>query len=273
MKIGCHAQTWGGVRGHPGGVGSLAHLTYLSKAPFSRAAKEIRLLGYQAMEAFDGDVLAWQADGVDVRRSGLELSGVYTAGQFVYDDAWADERAKFERVIASARDMGAGHLIIGGGSVRAQGVSPGDPGLIARRLDEVQELAAAAGIAAHFHPHPHPDGYTEEQTDEILGLCSVGLCPDLGVLAKGGVEPISFVERHIGRIGYLHLKDSLNGEDIEVGQGAVDIEGVMRVLGAAGFDGWLVAELDASEASPYASHVAILSHITDVLLPAMKGSE
>ena len=63
------------------------------------------------MEAFDGDVLAWQAEGFDVRRSGLELSGVYTAGQFVYDDAWADERAKFERVIASARDMGAGHRL------------------------------------------------------------------------------------------------------------------------------------------------------------------
>lgn len=267
MKIACHTQTWGGVRGHPAGVGSIKDLTYLARPDFARASKEIALLGFDGLEAFDGDVLAWHRAGLDIAATGLTLSGVYAGGQFIYDDAWPDEKAKFADVIDAARTLGAKNLVIGGGAVRARGVQSEDPVKIAQRLDEVGEMADRAGISAHFHPHPHPHGYSEAQTDETLDKTQIGLCPDLGVLAKGGVEPVGFCRRHAKRITYLHLKDSRNGEDIEIGQGDVDMEGVLTALVSAGFDGWMVAELDASDASPFASVQAMMGHIQSRLMP------
>ncbi|WP_127143917.1 sugar phosphate isomerase/epimerase family protein [Pelagibacterium montanilacus] len=272
MKIGCHCQTWGGVHGHPAGVGSIKDMVYRARPPFARATKEIRLVGFEGIEAFDGDVIEWHQARLDVAATGLTLSGVYTGGQFIYPDAWADERTKFERVIDAARALGARNLVVGGGAVRANGVGPDDCAMMADRLDELAGIADRAGLVAHFHPHPHPDGYNQDQVENILGRTAIGLCPDLGVLAKGGVEPVDFCRRYASRISYLHLKDSRNGQDIEVGQGTVDIEGVVSALVDAGFDGWVVAELDASESTPFASAQAMHRHIETRLIPIARGT-
>jgi len=267
MKIGCHVQTWGAVRGHPAGSQSLKDFVLLSRAPFHRALKEIALCGYDGVEAFDGDVLAWHAAGLDVRRQGLELSGVYTAAQFIYGDVWPDEVARLQGVIDASASLGAANLVVGGGAVRAGGVRADDPAILADRLSEVADMAERRGVTAHFHPHPHPEGYAAEHLDEILRRTPIRVCPDLAVLVKGGVDPVAFARAHAGRIAYVHLKDIRDGEDVEVGQGTIDMRGVVEALARAGFDGWLVAELDASETTPMESARSMLHVIRSDLAP------
>jgi inosose dehydratase len=273
MNLSCHAQTWGAVRGHPAGTQSIKDLVLLSKAPFHKALKEIRLVGFNGVEAFDGDVLEWYAQGLSVDRTGLKLSGVYTSAQFIYDDAWPDEREKLTRVIQASAKMGASNLAIGGGAVRTNGVAAGDVDRLARHLDEVAEIARDHNVRPHFHPHPHPNGYTSEHLEELFEKTSVGICPDLAVLAKGDLDPVAFIKTYATRISYIHLKDIRNGEDIEVGQGEIDLKGVVRVLAGASFKGWLVAELDASESTPAESARAMLGYIREELLPLFLHQE
>jgi inosose dehydratase len=81
------------------------------------------------------------------------------------------------------------------------------------------------------------------------------------VLAGG--DPIDAVRRWGGRINHLHLKDVdrtrvaeilaagggmaqvwSGGAFVAFGSGDVDLPGVMDLMSAAGFDGWVVVEQD-----------------------------
>ena len=130
-------------------------------------------------------------------------------------------------------------------------------------LDRAAARAAERGLTATFHPHV---GTMVEKRDEVyrvLDGSAIPLCLDTGHLMIGGTDPASLARDAAARIGHVHLKDVAapvarkvaSGETSyargvagglyrPLGQGDVDLAGVIGALEAADYRGWYVLEQD-----------------------------
>ena len=109
---------------------------------------------------------------------------------------------------------------------------------------------------------PSWSGCLDEVDESILKICF-----DTGHHSYAGFDPVAFMKRHIGRIGYMHFKDidprvkarviasrtgfyEACGQGIfcNLGDGDVDFPAVRQVLLDAGFEGWCTVEQDCDPA-------------------------
>ena len=130
-------------------------------------------------------------------------------------------------------------------------------------LDRLAELAAARGVKAVLHPHVGTMIEKPDEVQRVLENSSISLCLDTGHLLIGGTDPAALTRQAPERIAHTHLKDvdaSLakrvqageltytqavrEGMYRILGQGDVDIAGVIRELESHGYDGWYVLEQD-----------------------------
>jgi inosose dehydratase len=146
------------------------------------------------------------------------------------------------------------------------------PGL-AEVLHTLGDEAIRAGHRLAFHPHA---GTFIETPDEVSRLVAatdprrVGICLDVGHYLVGGGDPVEALRWLGSRVTHVHLKDvdpdvleSLRtgtlvgfGRAIrarvftELGAGALDLLGCLRVLAERDYDGWLMVEQDSSWSPP-----------------------
>jgi inosose dehydratase len=136
-------------------------------------------------------------------------------------------------------------------------------------LDRAAARAAERGLMATLHPHV---GTMVEKTDEVrrvLDGSAIALCLDTGHLLIGGTDPAELARAAARRIGHVHLKDVTasvarnvasgeisftrgvaSGLFRPLGQGDVDVAGVVAALEAADYRGWYVLEQDTMLAGP-----------------------
>lgn len=259
MRIGYSAITWGGVVGTAGGVGSIADLFYATAGDTRDAVREIAASGYTGVEVFDGDLLAY-ADDPDrllsvLAACGVELVSVYSGANFIFDDIAADEFAKVERAASLAARFGATRLVFGGGAKRSAGARKGDIRALGRGLDRAGEIAAAHGLGASYHPHLGTLVETPDALAALFDCCAVQFCPDTAHLAAGGGDPAELIATYSDRLGHVHLKDLARATTTfqPLGEGELDLDGVLTALERAEYDDWLVVELDSYEGDPAAA--------------------
>lgn len=260
MKLGCHTITWGGVYGNPVGVTSAKDSTYIVPGDLQQALREIAALGFDGTELFDGNVDAWPG-GIPALRElldalDLEPIAIYTGGSLVYDEILPAERWRIDRALANAVELGAPHLVIGGGAQRHdRGADDADYDRLARALDDIAESAAARGVTAHYHPHLSTIAETPEQIEQVFSRTSISFCPDTAHQAAAGGDPAELIRRYADRISYVHLKDARLDPlaFVPVGEGDLDVVGILRALDDVGFDGWMTLELDSYDGEPRAA--------------------
>jgi inosose dehydratase len=136
-------------------------------------------------------------------------------------------------------------------------------------LDRAATRAAERGLLATLHPHV---GTMVEKRDEVyrvLDGSGIALCLDTGHLLIGGTDPAELACAAAGRIGHVHLKDAsasvarrvASGELTytqgvaaglyrPLGQGDIDVAGVVAALEAADYRGWYVLEQDTTLNGP-----------------------
>lgn len=131
------------------------------------------------------------------------------------------------------------------------------------QLDRVADRAADRGVRAVLHPHMGTLVETREDVDRVLHGSSVPLCVDTGHLLVGGTDPVQLVRDVPDRVAHTHLKDVDAGLAAAVrsgatpytdavrdglfrplGDGDVDVAGLVSALDTAGYDGWYVLEQD-----------------------------
>ncbi len=136
-------------------------------------------------------------------------------------------------------------------------------------LDSLSGNAAARGVTVALHPHVGTLVETHAEVRRVLDGSDVGLCLDTGHLLLGGTDPVALAERHADRVAHVHLKDVDDATAVRVhsgeldfgdavraglfrplGDGDVDVAGIVRVLQGAGYDGWYVLEQDVMLAGP-----------------------
>jgi inosose dehydratase len=137
------------------------------------------------------------------------------------------------------------------------------------------ELADAApdGVRVAFHPHTATWVESPDEVEALAGRLpgtGAGICLDVGHYIVGGGEPARAIRHYGPLITHLHMKDvegsvvarlrsgELDGfagavrERIftELGNGVLDLAGVLEQLAAIDYDGWLMVEQDSTWLAP-----------------------
>lgn len=249
MKLGYQTNTWGGVVGHPAGVTSVKDSYYLANGSTEQALADIAAAGYDGFELFDGNLMQYadqpKAFEAMIARSGLRFTGVYVGGNFIYPDLIADELYKIEQGAQLAASLGAEHLVIGGGAVRASGATEDDYERLADALNRLDAMGNKLGLTASYHPHMGTIVQAPDQLHRLMRLTDIGLCPDTAHIEAGGGDPVEVIRTYIDRIPYVHFKDYANGQFAPLGTGSQKFDEMLAILKAHGYDGWLTVELDA----------------------------
>jgi inosose dehydratase len=133
--------------------------------------------------------------------------------------------------------------------------------------------AKRLGHPIAFHNHAGTYVETPDELDRLVAATDprrVGLCLDVGHAILAGGDPVAILERYGERVVHVHLKDvapepiaalrdgRLTGflPALEarvfapLGSGLLDLPGVLRVLAARRYHGWLMVEQDTSWEPP-----------------------
>jgi inosose dehydratase len=121
-------------------------------------------------------------------------------------------------------------------------------------VNAIAERAADAGITCSYHPNS-PEGsiYRTYEDYKILlnGLNStlIGYTPDVGHIAKAGMDPIEIVKEYRSLINLIHFKDMFaDGRWAPTGEGIIDFHDITHYLLDTYYKGWIIMEDEADKA-------------------------
>ena len=120
-------------------------------------------------------------------------------------------------------------------------------------VNDISERAADKGIVCSYHPNS-PEGsiYRTEEDYKILlnGLSeNIGYTPDVGHIAKVGMDPLSIVKEYRNKVNLVHYKDMYNdGRWAATGEGDIDFDAITKYLIDTNYEGWIVMEDECDEA-------------------------
>jgi inosose dehydratase len=270
MRLGHEANAWGGVVGHPVGVTSIKELFYLTPGDTLATIGEVAAAGYEGVELFDGN-LGEHADDLGPLRAALDehgvgLIGVYSGANFVFSEILPEELWRIRKACEWASELGGEHLVLGGGAQRTEAPTDADYDRLAAGLDEAARIAEGHGLVASFHPHLTTIVESPDQVDRVFSRTDIRFCPDTGHLQAGGGDPVQLVRDYRDRIEHVHIKDlDESGAFVPLGQGVLDVAGVIAVLRETGFDGWLTVETDGWDGDPSEGARESRAYLRDVL--------
>ena len=160
----------------------------------------------------------------------------------------------------------------------------------------IDEICAAHGLQQVLHSHVQTVVETKDDINRVLDTCDVNFCLDTGHMAIGGQDPVAFAKEAMERVGHVHLKDvrldmvppvlrrevslmaaTQAGLFTPLGQGDVDILGVVQTLESAGYRGWYVIEQDtaitdglpAEGEGPIHQVTTSMQYLADVVAPTL----
>jgi inosose dehydratase len=283
----------------------------LAGAPISWGVCEVPGWGYQLSvdrvlrEMLDIDLVATEfgpdgflPDDPNQRANTLATYGLRAVGGFVpvvAHDPHHDPLPAVDTVLDGFVAADAGVLVLA--AVTGQDGYDQRPALtddewktLFANLERITAHASGRGIQACLHPHVGTVVETRDDVYRLLEGSTVPLCLDTGHLLVGGTDPATVVREVPGRVVHTHLKDVderlarrvrtgevtyteavRGGMYRPLGQGDVDIAGIVRTLQADGYTGWYVMEqdtvLDAEPTGPgpvedVAASVAYLRSLT-----------
>jgi inosose dehydratase len=267
-------------------------------APAAAVLNEIARLGFAGIQQGrgfpEGDALRRELELRNLRLA--ELYSALPAGpDGLADDAAEVARRDLDRLAAAGGEM----LVValdGGGERDAWSgrVAVGTPQWSASAYQDLADLladlvgAAPDGAQVSFHPHT---ATWIEAPDEVaalaarLGDTGAGICLDVGHYLVGGGEPARAIRALGPLVTHVHLKDvdpavlaRLRSGELagfgaavreriftELGNGALDLHGVLSTLDAIGYSGWLMVEQDSSWLPP-ATAAAVGKRVLDYAL-------
>jgi inosose dehydratase len=130
-------------------------------------------------------------------------------------------------------------------------------------LGEVVQRCRDRGHEPTFHYETGTHVESPAEIERVLEVSDIGLCLDTGHLLLAGGDPVGALRAWASRINHVHLKDARRAIRAGIiadeapataiwdraafpplGQGDLDVDGVLAELRAMGYGGWLVVEQD-----------------------------
>ena len=238
-----------------------------------RVLGEMREIGFAATESGPPGYLP---EAPRERRSLLQRYGLGLAAGFlatVLHDPAANGIAQIEVEARGLAASGADAIVVAAAWPsadydRRQRLSQEQWSRLQEGLAAAEQIAAICGLTLAFHPHVGTAVQSAEDVETLLNRTDVNLCLDTGHIYLGGGDPTEVAATWGHRIRHVHLKNvddrvasafkagELSYSDAvrrglytTLGDGDLDIAGVVdRILGT-GYTGWFVLEQDISLAT------------------------
>ncbi len=270
---------------------------------WTRVLDECKAAGYDGIElgpiGFMPEDPALLGDALAARD--LELIGGVVFRPFHDVAKWDELKDAAMRTCKSLVAHGAKHLVL------IDSISPRRANTAGRSL-EAEQMSSAEwdGFISRFHDiarmgneeygltvslHPHAAGFMDFEAEierllEEIDAHLLKLCLDTGHSHYAGIDPVTFMQHHIGRLAYVHFKDidpavradvvakrtdfyKACGQGIfcNLGKGMTDFHAVRNLLLDAGYDGWCTVEQDCDPAgttSPVDDARANRNHLSSI---------
>jgi inosose dehydratase len=229
-----------------------------------QAIKDVASLGYHGYESFGNVLEAWEPKGglgQHLQAAKLPLRSAYCPVNLIDPAKRKDEVDKMVRWGKLIKKLGGAVSVIGPNGVQRDTYNFKEhrANIIAALNEIGKALDGDAGTIGVLHQHTGTCVESREETYSVMEAVDtryVKFGPDIGQLQKGGSDPVKVVKDFQSLIRHVHLKDYDGGEHYlgycPLGQGKVDIPGVLDLLEKSGGDLMVMVELDPSPKMPLA---------------------
>lgn len=256
---------------------------------FWKGVEELGSLGFKATEADDNLAKLSSVYKTETKQVRDRLSRHGMQMVALYHGLPVDDGSRFDEAVAEGMAVGkfmqeAGIPIfnLSGGQRTPGGNPPADFQALARLVNELgKRLTDEYGIQLGYHPHTNSMIENRAEIGRMMEMTDpryFNLCPDTGHLLAGGSDPLEVFRTYQSRIIYLHFKDwdpnmitartaqtGRKGGFPELGEGIVPLPRLAEFLLKAGYDKWVMIEIDSSRTTPLDSATKNLTYMTDRL--------
>ena len=127
---------------------------------------------------------------------------------------------------------------------------------LVKNVNAVSKRALDQGVQSTFHPNSPPPSVVRTQDDYDVVLNSLdprytGWTPDVGHIARGGMDVIATLTKWGHLVDHIHYKDfSGNGPEpwSKMGTGKLDFHKITEWLVERNYSGWIICEDECEEA-------------------------
>ena len=261
----------GRVAGAPVSWGVIEIPDWGYQMPADRVLEEASSLGLRAVEAGPEELLP--ADPAEVSdllaRYGLKLVGGFVPTVLHEPGVREGELSRVEGRASFFSADGADVVVLAAMPASEDfgpfvEIDAGAWETLFESLKMVEEICARHGVAVSLHSHYGTVVESDGQLKRFLEGSGMGLCLDTGHLVIGGSDPVEIADIAGDRVNHAHLKDvdtevagrlaarKLSFKDAAqqdafrpLGEGDVDVGGVVDKLEGSGYAGWYVLEQDS----------------------------
>jgi inosose dehydratase len=247
LRIGYTALTWNAVPKTPENL--------------EPALKDFSALGFPTFETFC-EILDY-FDGKGTLRTLIDryrvpLCAGYCSLNMLDPAVHKDNLEKVTRFAGVVRKYGGTFVVLASNGVKRDGYDfqAARPKLVAG-LNEYAKAIADVGLSSGLHQHTGTAIETRDETYAIMQAVDtryVKFAPDVGQLQKGGADAYRVVKDFLPITSHMHLKDYSGGQWFvgycPLGEGTVNLSGILDLLEASGHDCDVMVELDRSADTP-----------------------
>ena len=226
------------------------------------ALKDMSELGYHSFETW-GSVLEHHDKagtlGPMIQKYGIPLRSAFM-GVTVHDPSlFKQSIAQVIRWGQVLKKYGGTFAVLNAGGVKREAFDfkAARPHIVAG-LNEHGKALADIGLASGLHQHT---GSAVDGPEEVYAVMEAidsrvfKFAPDTGQLQKGGGDAAKIVKDFKSIVAHMHLKDYSGWEHFlgytPLGEGKVDIKGILETMEEANPNANIMHELDGSNNAPY----------------------
>ena len=215
----------------------------------------------QAIKQMDIPDLLKRANSVGLTHiSELYAFGIPTDSIIAAEDAVDDLMLNVEAAI----ELSCPLLVFSGGKRVENGLKPTISG-----LKKLSRLIEDKPIKIGLEPHFKSQFQDAEDFDTIFSEINspqIGITVDTGHFHAAGVDWKSLIRQYANKIYNVHLKDTVGPQSVPIGQGEVDLSGLINELRAIDYQGALALELEVVDHENLPLYVEqAYEHLTNLL--------
>ena len=248
LRIGCTALIWGAVPRTPDNL--------------TAAVRDMAALGFHGFETFASIVHDWDAKGTLaplLAEHRIPLVSAYATVQLTDPSTRKENLAQLIQWGQALKKHGGRFMVLAPNGVKREAYAFAEHrAAIVAGLNDYAKAMNDIGLGAGLHQHTNTAVESRDETYAVMESVDtryVKFAPDVGQLQKGGADAAKVIKDFASITVHMHLKDFKGWEHFAgycpLGEGKVDLKGILDTVEAANPGANVMHELDGSANPPY----------------------